>query len=158
MEQFYFTLNGYEKFKEKINNIKNKLNRLQKQLGKVALTGGDLWHDNFSFEQLEIQIRQLNDQLIVHNRILNKAKIVFPPDSPEIITIGCKVYVEVNGKKEAWVISGYGESDPARGIKSYDTKIGALLVGAKKNDTKNIVINKKNLEIKVLDIISLKEV
>ncbi|GAK59296.1 transcription elongation factor greA [Candidatus Vecturithrix granuli] len=85
MEKYTFTLGGYIKFKKQAVEFERKLKILQSQTAETAEIGGDLWHDNFSYEQLQIQIRAMDTRLAESQKILNNARIIFSPESYEYL-------------------------------------------------------------------------
>lgn len=127
----YFTPKGHTSFREKIEDVKKELVSVKFQMGDAAENGGDGWHDNFSFEQLQIQSQALHKRISELESVLSNIKIVEPIINSKKIAIGSKVKILRNNQMEEWEIGGYGESDLAKKILSYNTPLGEKLIGKK---------------------------
>lgn len=114
MEQILMTKNGLQAFEEKRSELMKKLKAIQGQKGEAAEIGGNVWHDNFSFEELVRQENVLNKQLRDIRDILDAAVIVPNiPSGTETLQVGhiAHLYIEDDDITKVIQIGGFGESD-----------------------------------------------
>lgn len=131
----YFTSRGLGLYEQKIREAEEEYRGLHAQLQDALENGGDAWHDNFSFEELQRQIGMKSGQVQkLKGALLNFKVIEKPPEPLETVVIGCEVTLSRQGVNETWQIGGYGESDPKSGIVAYDTPLGKVLLKKKVRD------------------------
>lgn len=76
MEQIVMDKDGYLAYWEGIKELENKLALLREFKGKVAIHEGNAWHDNFSFEQAELEERMLMNEIARRKTIIENIIIV----------------------------------------------------------------------------------
>jgi transcription elongation GreA/GreB family factor len=109
----------------------------------AALESGDTsgWHDNFAFEENQRQMHQLGRQVRELETLLGRATVVpLPKGAPERVILGSRVtwtYVGEEQPRSCW-ISGWDDGDPERGRVSYNSPLGAALVGAEPGDEREL--------------------
>ena len=132
----YFTKYGLENYKQLVAKVQKDYEDLYSQLQNAVENGGDAWHDNFSYEELQRQIGVTSNYLKSLRQALVKYKIVDETQKKkgDSVTIGSTVKILRGGKTEIWKIGGYGESNPKNGLISYNTPLGVVLMGKKVND------------------------
>ena len=135
VEKAYFTPEGIEKYKEKLEEREEEINQLQSRLSELADSGGDDWHDNFSFEEQQRQIQMKTRQLKKDRAVLSRAKVIEKPENPDEVCIGATIDLIRNGNEETWEIGGYDESSPEDRIAAYNTPIGSKLMHHEEGDT-----------------------
>jgi len=150
--KFYFTRCGIAKLQKKTEELKKKFIDLQSQVAYVAEHCGDSWHDNPTFNSLNLDILALNRSIADAHNTLNKAILVEPPTSFDKVTIGTKVKIVRDGKEMTWEIVGFGESDPDRNMLAYNTPLASLIIGKRKGEVVSGVIVDRQTEIEVLEI------
>jgi len=147
-----FTKNGLKKLAKEIEELEVKIKDLQSQVAHAAETGGDQWHDNFSYESLTNEIRGLDRHLFEKNQLLKNYVLVYPPKRFNKVAIGCCVTINRNGGKENWQIVGFGESDPTNHTIAYNTPLASSIMDKKKGDKVNVEIVGRKTMIEILDI------
>lgn len=144
----YFTPRGLEKYRERIKTLEDRLEKLQSKVSGACETGGDVWHDNASYEYLCEDIRTTDKQLGQLYDELKSAEIVNYPSLVTYVCIGCEVEVEFNGTKEIYRILGHGEGNNHEEEiceVAYDSPLGQMLMCKKEGD----IINFRGQEMKV---------
>jgi len=149
MEKYFFTNEGYEKYKAKVELATKELQDVHAQMGDAAENGGDGWHDNFSLEELHRTADMLSQKYKSMRKILDSAKIIsFSSRNSEEIKIGSKVKMNRNGSVEEWFVCGYGESDPKEKKMAYNTPLAQALIGKKAGDN----VEFRKLKISILEV------
>lgn len=123
----------------------------------AALESGDTsgWHDNFAFEENQRQMHQLGRQVRELETLLGRATVVpLPRHPPERVILGSRVTWSYAGEEQArtcW-ISGWDDGDPDRGRVSYNSPLGAALVGAEPGEDRELRGVGAARRIEVLDV------
>ena len=78
---------GYENYLADIAELEEKLSKLRRFKGEVAVHEGNVWHDNFTFEQAE------NEERMLMREISNRYKLLA---EAEIVEVGNSLGVELN--------------------------------------------------------------
>ena len=111
-ESIKITKEGLKKLLAKKEKLFKELKKIQGKKGEAAEIGGNAWHDNFSFEELERQERMLNKRIADISDIINRAELVEPPLNNEFLQIGHIAILEFNdGSEKKFEIVGFGETD-----------------------------------------------
>lgn len=105
MEKVYMTQDGYEKKLEEFKQLTVKLRDVSKRKITSAYDGsGDTWHDNFSYEQLDL----IEDGMIVRlekmQELLSNVVIIDKEELDEsVVNIGDRILIEIiyeDGERE----------------------------------------------------------
>jgi len=127
--------------KEKLQDLKKEYQDLldfehKKSLGQEApkiLESEDLNPEFVSFQEdvgfLRSRIDELKD-IIDHHELIR----VPSRDKQGFVGVGAKVKVDVNGKKDEFIVVGTLEANPALGKISNESPVGKALLGAKVGD------------------------
>ena len=106
------TQEGYRKLTLRKQEFFDKLRETQGKKGEAAESGGDGWHDNFSFEQLCHQEMMDNRRIADISIQIRRAELVDNPINDEFLQIGHIAFFEFDdGEEREYEIAGYGESD-----------------------------------------------
>lgn len=153
MSHFYFTRKGFESFREEIQRLEKDLQDLQIQVAHVAEVGGDQYHDNSSYELLDINIRGADKRLSDAHKIMNNSRIVDNARNIDCVAIGTIVTISIDDKEEqSWLIGGYGESDPKKNIIAYNAPLAKIIMRKKKGDDVKGSIGGREVSIEIIDI------
>jgi len=136
---FYLTKSKLEEIKKEYNSLVEM--ERKKSLGLEApkiLESEDLNPEFVSFQEDIGFLRSRVDEL--RNIIENYELIKKPPrDKRDIVGLGAKVRIDVNGKKDEFTIVGTLEADPVLGKISNESPVGRALLGRKVGE--EIIIN-----------------
>lgn len=138
--QVLVTRRGLLLLQAKLARAQEDLRSTQGQKGEAAEVGGNVWHDNFSFEELERRERHINWTITQIMHTLRSARVVEPPANAAVVMIGHRVKVSFEDGSERWIpVGGHAESDPASGVVAYDTPLGGALLGATVGEQRTFV-------------------
>ena len=132
-KNFYLTKEGLEKLKKELQDL-NSL--------KISKTEGEapkIWHsEDLNPEYLSFQedLSFLESRIMELKYILRNTQLIKPPpkERRNIIHLGAKVLVEVDGQKDELEIVGTLEANPAIGKISNESPVGRILLGHKVGD------------------------
>ena len=132
-KKFYLTKEGLEKIKKEYQNLKNL--KLSKTKGEVP----KIWHsEDLNPEYLAFQedLSFLESRVAELEYILKNAELIkLPPKGKQnVINLGARVLVEVNGQTDEFTIVGSLEANPAIGKISNESPVGRALLGHKVGD------------------------
>jgi transcription elongation GreA/GreB family factor len=128
----YFTRDGAERLYKQKQDLVTRLLNTQRQKGAAAETGGNQWHDNFSFEDLSRQEMMLNDQIRALNEKLSQMVVLDRlPVNTSRLRIGFIATLTVDGESRKIRIGGYEDSDASLDppVVSYNAPLVAELMG-----------------------------
>lgn len=132
-KKFYLTKEGLERLKKEFQDLKNL--KLLKTKGEIP----KIWHsEDLNPEYLSFQedLSFLESRIIELEYILKNAQLIKPPskEKQNIIHLGAKVLVEVDGQKDEFEIVGTLEANPTVGKISNESPVGRILLGRKVGD------------------------
>ena len=145
MKKYLFTRKGLDNYKKGIRHLQKQVSDFQSQLRDAAENGGDGWHDNFSFEDIQRQISRITSDIQERKSFLNRATIVDKPKKPTFVSVGCVVKIQIEKTQKVWTIGGFGESNPKENIVAYNTPLGQELM--QKLVGNEFVFNKQKVKI-----------
>src|SRR3989339_1295334 len=107
--------------------------------------------ENVEYQLAKGKLRGMNNAILKIERQLADANIIAPPDSDEV-HVGSTVTVHANGTEKTYTILGSTETDPSKGIISYTSPIGEVLLGKKKGDIVSLTIQGHDVSYRILKI------
>ena len=136
MAQLYFTRAGAERIQKQKEELVKKLQNTQSRQGEAAEVGGNVWHDNFSFEQLKREEQMLNQQISeINDKMRNMLVLDRVATDTSRLRIGHVALLEIDGEKElqAYQIGGFEDFNPDSNprVVSYLAPLVAQLIGEK---------------------------
>lgn len=149
---------GYNKKLEEFNKIKEKLKETSKNKITAAYDGsGDTWHDNFTYEQLDLQEEGLIDRLKGYQEFLANVVIVQKEKlADNQINIGDKVLIQIiyedEDSEELTVLLDDASNDEH--AVSLASPLGKVLYKAKIGETHYYEVENIKNKVIIKDIIS----
>jgi len=143
--------------KEKYQELKSKLERMKKSHPPLAeevkhlASMGD-FSENAGYQLAKGRLRGLNQRISDTENLLTRAEIITNNKNKDRVEMGHKVTVEVNGKTKIYKILGSTETDPIRGIISYQSPLGIALIGKRAGETVAIKLVEKEVTYKIIKI------
>lgn len=124
----HMTKEKYDQLVQKLDHIKRV--SLPRAIAETKLHGenGD-YSENAEYQIAKGRLRGLNRAVTELTHQIDRAIIIEASADTSTVQIGHTVTVEVNGNSMTWKILGSEESDPANGIISYKSPVGAMLLG-----------------------------
>lgn len=112
MPSVYVTPKGRDLLNQRLKEAREKLKSTQSQRGEAYDVGGDNWHDNFAFEELNRQEMMFNRQIADIRALLDQQVLVSPPRDEIHVQIGHVISLEdEDGSVREFQVAGYGETD-----------------------------------------------
>lgn len=143
--------------KEKFNELKEKLEKLKKiqptaaaEVSRLAELGD--FSENVEYQMAKGRLRSINSNIIKLDNQLHAAIIVDGENKSGLVQVGSVVTVSVGGKEKIYKILGSVEADPKKGIISYNSPIGAALIGHKKKDVVKVNLADREVEYQILKV------
>lgn len=145
-------MEGKAKLEKELDELKTVKRKEVAEKIKVALSFGDL-SENSEYDEAK------NDQAILEAKIatientLKSARIIDDSEiDTETVSIGVTVKLSVGGMEVSYKIVPTNDADPANGMISNESPVGAALVGKTVGDTVSIETPSGEVEYTILEI------
>lgn len=151
----YMTKEGLAKLETELEQLKRKLSELQAERSTAAEIGGNAWHDNFAFEQLEIQERGVRRMISELGSRIRRTRIIEKVDTTvDVIQLGSWVTLRFDGEDgvETYQILGRADSNPSSGIISDKSPLGQALIGARVGERRMYTVHTNEFSFTILNI------
>ncbi len=127
--------------KEKYLSLKNSLDKLKNETRpreasevKILSTTGD-YSENAGYQESKARLRRTNNRIDKIEYILKRAEIIDTESKKESVEIGSRVRLEKNGEIKDYQILGSAETNPEKGLISYSSPLGSILLGKKEKES-----------------------
>lgn len=151
-KEILLTMEGKAKLEQELDELKTVKRKEVAEKIKVALSFGDL-SENSEYDEAK------NDQAILEAKIatientLKSAKIIDDSEiDTETVSIGVTVKLSVGGMEVSYKIVPTNDADPANGMISNESPVGAALVGKAVGDKVSIETPSGEVEYTILEI------
>ena len=141
---------------EKFNELSDKLKRLKSQqpqaiqeVKRLAELGD--FSENAAYQMAKGHLRSLNEKIFKLEEHL-QAAVMIKPTGNNVVGLGSRVTIEMNGKQKTYLILGSSEIDLKKDIISHNSPIGSGLMDKKQGDVFNITINDKQVKCAIIKI------
>lgn len=121
---------------QELAQVEKKLPQAIKEVQQYGENGD--FSENAEYQVAKGRLRSLNRTVDELQYQINHAVIIPKPTDIITVQIGHHVTVQVDGVKKTFTILGSTESNPPAGIISYQSRVGAALLGKKVGDTVKI--------------------
>lgn len=120
---------------EKFDELSRKLTKLKADRPKAAADVSRLaelgdFSENVEYQLAKGRLRKINENILIIETHLNQADII-KKNTTGRVAVGSTVTVEVDGQEKTYKILGSSETNPAKGIISHTSPIGAALLDQK---------------------------
>ena len=146
-----------EALKRTIEEKKKELKELGKYKAAAYENEGDGFHDNFAFEQAEIEERGLLREIAELQNDLAEAEIVnHKPNASGKVTLGSKVtlslkYEDEDAEEETYTITG-GSGDITRNVISEKTPLAMCIMGKQEGFEGSYSVKGSTTVVKILKV------
>jgi len=141
----------------KFNELQNKLAKLKisrpasaNEVKRLAEMGD--FSENTAYQIAKGRLRGLNQKILEIEDHLRRAIIIKPTKNAQTAQFGSEVTLETQGRKKTYLILGSAETNPAKGIISNTSPIGAALMGRRVGDKIKINLAGKKIEYQIIKI------
>lgn len=129
----------------KLTALKKKLTRLKAALPKAIQEtqhygeNGD-FSENAEYQIAKNRLRNLNRSIAELEYLINHAEVISVPIDVRTVQIGHTVTLTTDQGEQVFQILGSSETNPSAGIISYQSPLGAGLLGHAVNDTITLTV------------------
>jgi len=150
---FYFLPADLRKLDLRIEEVKEHIRAVGREMGESCSEGAETFHDNFAYEDGERQLHMWTRRLQELRRVRERAREVTPAGPPEFVRIGRTVRVlELDsGRERTLRIGSYMDFNGDRNV-SYASPLGRILVGAQEGDVREGRIAGGITRLEVLEV------
>jgi len=138
------------KLKQKLERLKNSQPQAAADVAQLAELGD--FSENAEYQYAKARLRGINYGILSLESQINQAEIITVPKQMDAIQLGHQVTVEINGQKKIYQILGSSETNPQKGIISYNSPIGEALLGRSVGETVKIKLADKEVLYKIIRI------
>lgn len=150
MKSYITTKEGLEKLKKEVGVLKNVRRPEISALIAKAKELGDL-SENAEYHDAKESMAFLSSRIIELDDFIARA-IVNEPTSTDVVTVGCRIKVTMDGKEKTYYIVGSNESEPATGRISNESPLGKAFLGRKAGDEFDSILPAGMKKFKILEI------
>lgn len=149
------TANGILVLKEKLKKLENEYAEVSLGKMEAAEQGGNLWHDNPAFEEVEQRQIMLARMIAEIQDTLKNSKVIEAhprTGKGESVEVGYVLEIKLDKGFRTIRLGDGAESDPAKGVVSYLSPLGRAVLGAKEGETREYVVGNKIMKVLVVKI------
>ncbi len=149
----YLTSQGVARLRGRLADARAAYKAVCDTNGEAAESGdSSVWHDNFAFEENQRQMHQLARRVRDLEVLLSRVSLVTEVATHHV-AIGSRVRYRVDGAAErTCVIGGWEDGDPGARRVSYNSPLGAGLLGGRVGDEREVVLAGS---VRIVEIVSL---
>ncbi|MCX8008687.1 MAG: transcription elongation factor GreA [Patescibacteria group bacterium] len=125
--QVVLTKEGLEELKKEFDELVNLKRPLAVQRLSEARDLGDL-SENSEYAAAKQDLAFMDGRIAELEEILHNAKVI-TSHSKRNVSVGSKVTVHINGRKEVFTVVGEWEADPMQKKISHESPLGKALIG-----------------------------
>jgi len=142
-----------------IDSLRAEIRRVKAESAESTEQSSETWHDNFTFEEAQRQLRMLLNQLGGLSRTLERSRTVDVPGRPERAEVGATVtYRDTGGGPAETLTIGSAMVGPEmaeRGCVSYLSPLGALLYGGRSGEHRTGDVGGRRLTVEILAVATM---
>jgi len=112
---------------------------------------GDL-SENSEYAAAKQDLSFMDGRILELEEILHNAKLITNSHSKNMVDVGCKVILNVDGKKEEFMLVGEWEADPKEKKISHESPLGKALMGKKVGEKVEVEAPAGKILYKILGI------
>jgi transcription elongation GreA/GreB family factor len=154
-EPLYFLQEDLEHLEQAIEEVRQHIRRAKHEAAESVEQSSESWHDNFTFEESQRQLRMLLNHLGGLSKQRERAVLVEIPTRPERVEIGTRVIFTGLGDAAETMILGSANVGPhmsALGAISYLSPVGSLLLGGVVGETRARTISGRSVTLEIVSI------
>lgn len=147
----YLTAKGLDELHGELHDLKEVKRKQVSEKIQKAREYGDL-SENSEYDAAREEQAMIEGRIVELESMLKNVEIIEATEQHTKVGIGSKVKVEMDGKREEYVIVGKVEADPLKKKISNESPVGAALLGAKVGDVIEIKTPAYSYKCKILEI------
>lgn len=132
-KRIMITKEGYQKLSKQLEELRAvKRPAALRNLQDVSNSAD--WRDNAQMIQMQNNLGIIDAEIHRLEKILEMGEIVEPHNNDAIVDVGETVVLQTDGDVESYTIVSPAESDPDKGLISYESPLGHALLKQKVGD------------------------
>jgi len=155
-ERLLFLAEDLRHLRDGIDDVREQIRRAKRESAESVEQSSESWHDNFTFEEAQRQLRMLLNHLAGLSKSLERAELVTAPADPRRAEVGTRVRFrdETTGREDEIVIGSamVGPVMAASGCVSYLAPLGRLLHLAEKGEKRNGQVGGRSVALEIITI------
>jgi transcription elongation factor GreA len=148
-----------EVLRKQLKELEREFLETSKNKMEVAETGGNLWHDNPSFDAVATEQRRIIFEIDKIRLKLGdpRGKMQSLHQEGNQVSMGSIVRISLNGKEMEIKIVEPLFINPSAGRVSYESPLGKSILGASMGECRTYMVVEKKFEVVILSIEKPKE-
>ncbi len=143
------TLEKYQQLQRTLEKLKKIQPQEAAEVKELSTTGD--YSENAGYQEAKHKLRRTNSKIDRIENLLSQADIIEVNKNRDKIEIGSEIEIESRGIIKKYQILGSLETNPEKGLISYNSPLGSALLGKKTGETISLEINGKNKEYKIIN-------
>lgn len=139
-KQYNVTAEGFTELQGHLKLLKQRRKELAGELSEISSQSTDLGaREDSAFALHQNQATEFDGQIELLERILGMAVVIEGPNDFDVIRLGAKACIELDGKEHCYKLVGPLEADPAENKISDESPLGRTLLGKRVKDRFDVV-------------------
>jgi len=154
-EPLYFLEEDLRHLDQAIDEVRRQIRRAKHEAAESVEQSSESWHDNFTFEEAQRQLRMLLNHLGGLSKQRERAVVVEVPTRPERVEVGTKVVFTGLGDGTETMILGSANVGTVLGdlgAVSYLSPVGSLLLGAAAGETRTGTVSGRSVTLRIVSV------
>ena len=147
----YVSAEGLKKLQAELEQLRTSKRAEIAQRIHAAMEFGD-YSENSELEQAKNDQAFLEGRIMTLEQTIKNAQLIDEKMKHDLVEVGSHVTIEVDGRKEKYVIVGSAEASPAEGKISNESPVGRALTGHKAGETVKMSVPAGTIEMKILTV------
>lgn len=154
MTKVYVTKGGYQKLTDELHRLMTIENKQALEMLKEARDKGDI-SENAEYETAKEYHEQLTNKISALQDKVKNCEIIYPDTKSDKVSMLSSVQVknQKNNQINNWTLVPENEIDIKNGKISFNSPIGAALLGKKKGEVVSVKVPSGDMKLEILDII-----
>ena len=147
----YVSAEGLKKLQAELEELRTVKRAEVAERIHAAMEFGD-YSENSELEQAKNDQAFLEGRIMTLEQMIKNAQLIDENSKHDIVEVGSHVVVEVDGRKEQYVIVGSAEAAPENGKISNESPVGRALQGHRAGETVKMSVPAGAIEMKIISI------
>jgi len=155
MSKTYVTRGGYQKLTDELHHLMTVENKQALEMLKEARDKGDI-SENAEYETAKEYHERLTNKISALQQKIQNCEIIGPDANTDKVSMLSSVQIKNHKTNQIvhWTLVPENEIDIKNGKISFNSPIGAALLGKKKGETVSVKVPSGEMKLEVLEIIN----
>jgi transcription elongation factor GreA len=154
MAKIFVTRGGYQKLTEELNHLLTVENKQALEMLKEARDKGDI-SENAEYESAKEYHEALTNKIQVLQKKIQNCEIIYPDTKSDKVNMLSSVEIKNYKTNQVirWTLVPENEIDIKNGRISFNSPIGAALLGKKKGEVVNVKVPSGDMKLEIMNIV-----